>query len=281
MHAILESIENRDIALLFWFLVLVGWSFSKPGVRKSFGHLWRALTHYRILIAFGLAAATCALLCWCLSLLGLWGASQLKGSFVWFIAACVPSMMDIPKLSEDFSLFRKAALKNFELSVLVDFYLNLFQAPLLAELIIVPLATALTAMLVLSEKRDELKQAHSIITTFLAFIGFCWLGFQLYKLFTSFNEVRNLDTIRDFILPLALNLAFLPVLALYAAYAAYDSIFARVQFVIKPPRLRRFAKFALLARCGLNYMRAHRWFKSAWRIELNSKLSVWKSIGGA
>ncbi len=281
MDAILESIDNRDVALLFWLLVLIGWSFSKTAVRESFGHLWRALTQRRILIALGLAVTTTAILCYFLSLIGLWSAGQLKGSAVWFIAACIPSMMDIPKLSENFSFFRKAALKNFELSVLVDFYINLFQAPLLAELIIIPVASTLTGMLVISESKDELKQVHGFITNTLAFIGISWFVFQTYKLFTSFNEVRNLDTIRDFILPLALNIAFLPVLALYAVYAAYDSVFARVQFVVKEPRLRRFTKFALVARCGLNYMRVHRWFKSARSGELSTRASIWSSIGGA
>jgi len=281
MNAALESIDNRDIALLFWLLVLLGWSLSKPAVRKSFGGLLRAITQRRLLVAFGLAAATTALLCYCLSLVGLWGPGQIKGSFFWFIAACIPSMMDIPKLSEDFGLFRKAALKNFELSVLVDFYINLFHAPLLIELIILPVAATLTAMLVLSEKREELKPVHGIVTNVLATIGLCWLAFQTYKLFTSFGDVRNLDTIRDFVLPLALNLAFLPMLALYAVYAAYDSVFARVPFVVKDPSLRSFAKFALVARCGVNYMRVNRWFKSAWHTKLDTRSAVWSSVGGA
>jgi len=281
MDAILASINNRDIAFLFWLLILLGWIFSKAAVRKSFGGFWRAFAQHAILIAFGLAAATTALLCYCLSLAGLWDVSQLKGSVVWFIAACIPSMMDIPKLSEDFGLFRKAALKNFELSILVDFYLNIFQAPMLAEIIIIPVAATLTGMLVLSETRDELKQAHGVVTKSLAFIGISWLAFQTYKLFTSFNEIRNLDTIRDFVLPISLNLAFLPVLALYTVYAAYDSIFARIRFVVKDPRIHRFTKFAILARCGPNYMRAHRWFKSAWHADLNNRSSVWRSIGEA
>lgn len=281
MHAILESIDNRDLALCFWLAVLFAWILCKPSLRRHLKAVWKAVTHHRILIAFGFAAATVAALSYLLNLVGLWTLSQLKGSVAWFLVACIPSMMDIPKLSHDFGLFRTAALKNFELSVLVDFYVNLFHAALLVEIILLPVATALTAMIVLAELKPELKAAHRPLTSILAAIGICWLVFQAYKLASSFEEVRNLNTVRDFVLPLALNLAFLPVLVLYAVYAAYDSVFANLQFVIKQPALRRFAKISLLLRCGLNYMRARRWLKQARHADLDNRALVWRSVGQA
>ena len=281
MQAIVDSITNRDIALCFWLLVLFAWSISKPAIRGSLASLWNAFARRQILVAFGLAAATTAGLAYLLSIAGLWTLSQLKGTVIWFLVACVPSMMDIPKLSEDFGLFRKAALKNFELSVLVDFYINLFHAPLLVEIIVLPVATTLTAMLVLAENKEELKPAIRPITNALVTIGVLWFLFQTYKLFTSFAELRDLNTIRDFALPLLLNLAFLPVLVLYAVYAAYDSVFARVKYVVKEPSLRPFTRFALLLRCRWNYMRLRRWFRLAWQVELTDRKKIWQSIGGA
>lgn len=131
MDAILKSIDARDFAVLFWLGLLLVVVNTKPEVRKSFIGLWRAFTHHKILIAMGLAAVITTLLCYCMSLIGLWGVSQLKGSIVWFVVACIPSMMDVPRLSEDFGLFKKAALKNFELTVLVSFYINLFKGAFL------------------------------------------------------------------------------------------------------------------------------------------------------
>lgn len=281
MDAILNSIDNRDLALCFWLLVLLGWMLHKPGMRRSLRELIRALLQRKILFAFGIAALTTALLSYALSLMGLWTLAQLKGSFVWFIAACIPSVTDVPRLSENFSLFRKAALKNFELSVLVDFYINLFHAPFAIEVVLLPVALALTAMVVIAEKRADLKPAHGLLTNALAIIGLCWGVFQAFKLFTSFDQIRSLDTIRDFVLPIALNLGFLPFLVLFAVYAAYDSVFARVPLVVNPPTLSRYTKLALMARCGLNYMRLNRWFKRAWHLKLDSRSSIWRSIGGA
>lgn len=136
-------------------------------------------------------------------------------------------------------------------------------------------------MLVLSETREELKHARNLLTKIVAVLGLFWIAFQTYKLFANFDEIRHLNTVRDFALPTALNLSFLPVLALYAAYAAYESIFARVQFVVEDSSIRRFTKFALLSRCGLNYMRARRWCRCALHANLNSRSAVWKSIGRA
>lgn len=278
MEEIFESIDNRDIAVIFWVLLLVGWLSIKPAMRKSLADLWDALTDQKILIAFLLAAAITAFLCYCLKIAGLWTISQLKGTVVWFVAACIPSMMDIPKLSEDFSFFKKAALKSFGLSVFVEFYLNLFKAPLLVELIVVPLVVMLTCMLVLSEGRKDLKQAHGFIVNMLGLFGVVWILFQANKIFTSFSEIKNMKTIRDFTLPIALNLAFLPFLAIYAIYAAYDSIFSRLQFIVKNPDLRRFTMFALILLCSLNYTRAHRWSRRAWHADLNNRSAIWKSI---
>lgn len=127
MDEILKSIDARDTAVLLWLGLMLVVVNRKSEVRKAFGGFWRAFTHYKILIAIVFAAAITALLCYCLYVVGIWSVNQLKGCVVWFLAACIPSMMDIPKLSEDFSLFKKAALKNFELSVFVSFYLNLFK----------------------------------------------------------------------------------------------------------------------------------------------------------
>lgn len=280
MDAIFKSIDNRDLAVCFWLLVFLGWVLYKPATRRSLGALMRMLIGRHILVAFGLAAATTALLSFGLSLFGLWTLSQLKGSLVWFIVACIPSIMGVPKLSEDFTLFRTAALKNFQLSVLVDFYINLFHAPLLVEIALFFLVTFLAVMIVIAESRDELKSAHGVLTNIFAVIGLCWAGFQTFKLFSSFNEVQTIDTARNFVLPLALNLSFLPVLMLYAVYAAYDSVFSRLQFVVKSPLLHRYAKAALIVRCGLNYMRLNRWFKRAWHLNLDSYSAIWRSIDG-
>lgn len=281
MQAIVDSFTNRDIALCFWLLVLFVWCISKPAIRGSLASLWDAFARRQILIAFGLAAATTSGLAYLLSRIDLWTLSQLKGTAIWFLVACIPSMMDIPKLSEDFGLFRKAALKNFELSVLVDFYINLFHAPLLVELLVLPIATTLTAMLVVAENKEDLKPAIRPITNALVTIGVLWFLFQTYKLFTSFGEIRDMNTIRDFALPLLLNIAFLPILILYAVYAAYDSVFARVQFVVKDPTLRAFTKFTLLLRCRWNYMRLRRWFRLAWQTDLTDRKKIWQSVGGA
>lgn len=281
MDAILQSIDNRDIALCLWLLALLGWSLSKPKIRRSLGEFWAALARRQILIAFGIAAATTALLSYGFSLIGLWTLSQFKGSFVWLVAACIPSIMGVPKLSQDFSLFKKAALKNFELSVLVDFYVNLFPGPLLVELILLPVAAALTVMVLIAESRHDLKSAHKLLSNALALVGICWFAFQAYKLVTSYTDVLSLNTARDFVLPLALNISFLPVLALYAVYAAYDSVFARVRFVVKEPALHRYTKMVLVARCGLNYMRLNRWFKRAWHLDLHDRSMIWRSISGA
>lgn len=281
MQAIVDSITNRDIALCSWLLALLGWCISKLAIRDSLASLWSAFTRLQILVAFGLAAATTAGLAYLLSLAGLWTLSQLKGTVIWFLVACIPSMMDIPKLSEDFGAFRKAALKNFELSVLVDFYINLFHAPLLVELVFLPVATTLTAMLVVAENKEDLKQAIHPITNALVTIGVLWFLFQTYKLFTSFSEIRDLNTIRDFALPLLLNIAFFPALILYAVYAAYDSVFARVQFVVKDPSLRPFTKLTLMLRCRWNYMRLRRWLRLAWQTDLTDRKKIWQSVGGA
>jgi hypothetical protein len=278
MQDVINSITNRDLALCFWILVLIAWSFSKAPIRHALFSLLDAFTNRQILMAFGLAAATTAAYSYLFCLFGIWTLSQLKGTAAWFLFACALSMMDISNLSRNSSLFRKVALKNFELSILVDFYINMFHAHFLVELIILPIATTLTAMLVLSEKMEEFKPAISPLKTLLAIVGTMWLLFETYKLFTSFREIMNINTARDFALPLLLNLSFLPALFLFAAYTAYDSVFSRIQFIIKDPSLRTFTKIILLLQCQLNYMRLHEWAKSAWHEELTDREKILQSI---
>jgi len=60
MDAVFKSIDNRDIAVLFWLLILLGGISLKPELKKSLNHVWRAFIRSKMLSAIGLAATATA-----------------------------------------------------------------------------------------------------------------------------------------------------------------------------------------------------------------------------
>jgi hypothetical protein len=273
-----HSIDSRDLAIAIWLVIFFTWCATKPEVRKSLGNFLAILASRPIFISIFLAAGYISIVTYALEALNCWTFYQLKITIFWFTAAGMPALMDTPKISRNPSMLRTAFLKNFKLSLLLDFFVNLFRFPIVGELIFVPLTAILGGLIAVAQSDEKYVPARKFINIIVAILGFGLFCYEIFKLATAFDTIANINTLRNFVLPILFNIAFIPILWGMSIYAAYESAFCRLQFLIKDKELQSYTKCRLILRFRANTSALNSWFDAAWSCSFDSQNDIDQSI---
>jgi hypothetical protein len=81
---------------------------------------------------------------------------------------------------------------------------------LVVELVLVPVLFLLAGLLVVSQLKEEYKPVERLVSNATALFGagvFAYAGYSIYSDWSSFAKV---ETAKDFLVPLALSLLFMP-----------------------------------------------------------------------
>lgn len=278
MLEILNSIDTREIATAIWLGIFITWCVTKPGVRKGFGSVISAATARPIVIALSLAIAYLSAVTIDLRAYDLWTLTQLKITVLWFFFAGIPALMDTPDISNDPTKLRAAVAKNFKLSLLLDFFVNLYKMPLFLELVFVPFTALIGGLLAVAQSNEKYVTVQKLLNGILLAVGLGALVFATYKMTTDFSAIANANTLRDLALPIIYNIAFIPLLWAMSIYAAYEAVFCRLPFVIKDYALHPYARCRLLLGFRTDVSALNDWFKAAWSGALNTRSDILQSI---
>lgn len=278
MFEILNSLDTRELATAIWLGIFIAWCVTKPGARKGFGSVVSAATSRPIAIAFGLAIAYLSVTTLALRALDLWTLKQFKITVLWFFVAGIPALMDTPEISNDPAKLRASVVKNFKLSLLLDFFLNLYKLPLLAEIVFVPFTALVGGLLAVAQSDEKYAPVQKLLNGVLITVGLGLLTFVTYKVVTSFGAIANANTLRDLALPIIYNIAFIPLLWAMSIYAAYESVFCRLRFVIKDGALHSYARRRLVLGFRTDISALNAWFKTAWSGAFTTRNDIAQSI---
>lgn len=108
--------------------------------------------------------------------------------------------------------------------------------------------------------------------------GVGFLVFETYKTITSFETIANLDTLRDFALPIFYNIAFIPLLWVMSIYEAYESVFVRLKFVVKDKTLHSYTRRKLITCFRTDIGALNTWFREAWSGAFSCRSDIDQSI---
>lgn len=278
MKEFLSSVNTRDIATAIWLGIFVTWCVTKPKVRQAFCKVVAAATAWRIAVTFSLAIAHLSAVTFVLTTLGLWTIAQLKITGLWFAGVGIPILMSIPQVSRDVRQLRSSFGKNFKLSLLLDFFVNLYKMPLLAELIFVPFSALVGGLLAVAQSDDKYSPVQKLLNGVLSVTGVGIIGFVTYKITTDFAQIANLNTLRNFALPLIYSLAYFPLTWAFVIYAAYESVFCLLPFVIKDPELHPYVRRRLIFSFGADVSSLNTWLKAASSTRFITRSDVVRSI---
>lgn len=249
-----------------------------PKIRGSIFGLLRAFFVRQILVGVAFLFTYIGVVVLLLEQVGIWAPSQLKLTLLWLCTAGLLGLFSAPKVSENPELISRAARGTFQITMMLEFFVNLYRMPLPAELVFVPFSVFLAAMIAVSELNEDHRPANKFLTGVAMVVGLALLAYAGWKTLDNFSAIANVETARSFVLPIIFSALLLPFVWLVAVYCAYESVFVRLKFVAKDKSLHPYIKRSLLLkfRGNIRYLRA--WFKVAWFRTFATRKDVDESI---
>lgn len=278
MEGFVQTFDNREIAMGVWLLVLIMWAGRKSEVRLALFNLIKAALAKQLVIAFIIFTSYFFLLVVVLSIAQIWTKSQLKITLFWFFSAGLAGLASSAKVQGGKLCMLEKAKQNFSISVLLDFFVNLYRMPLLAELAFVPFITALTAIVVFSGYDEKHKKVESCSNTLLICIGLLILIYAIYMSAKNLDAVLTINNARELALPIAFSIGILPIIWLGNIYTSYENVFVRLQYLIADRSLHHYTKLALIRAFQADTESLHKWFRDAWSENLDSVKAIDASI---
>ena len=256
MNESIFTFTNREISILLWFSLIAAWILSKREFRSSILSMVKQFLHPKIFAPFLLAAGYVALIVMGLERLGLWDPTLLKSTLIWGLGAGVVMFFNSPGINDGRKFFFKTITDTLKLIIVVEFVINFYVFPLIAELILVPVLSFLSIMLVVAESQRDKKYepVKKALRWLVSFAGFVLLSFALWKLFSDTGAFFTSDNARQFLLPITMTFAFMPGIFVLALYSDYEWLFIRIDHFLGRGSNAR-VKLACFRKCLLSLSR--------------------------
>lgn len=247
------GLDNRKLALIIWavFIFVIICSNKKFG--SSVVQVLKAISHPKLLLVFLAALAYSVFVIWGLTRISFWHLSMLGDSVFWFLGAGVIFIMNTQDLS-DTTKFKRRLNEYVSFTVLLGFFVNLYNFNLLTEMILLPLVSVLAMLVVVSEKKQEFRKVSIFLNGFISVIGVMFLLWSIFQLIKNIPTTNALALAESIILTPVLTLLFLPFIYFLGVYSMYDTVFCSISHLFRNSTNEiSKVKQTAFKECGLNY----------------------------
>lgn len=260
----LQQFNTREMAVIFWLLIMIVWVISQKTIRKSLFDVFRALFKLKILSVIISAILYTVLVAYILAKVGIWEWTLLKDVIYWFIAIAFVLLMNTNKATQEKGFFLNVLKDNLKIILVLEFLLTLYTFNLLAEIVLVPILVIIGVISAFAATKKEYLPVKKLFDFILSLIGIFFIIFALGKVFGDFQNIANSQSLRTLILPPLLTAAFIPFVYFFALIMAYETLFIRLSiFNKKNPSLIKFAKYKIMRLCHLNLAKLNHFAKES------------------
>ena len=233
------DLNSREQALVIWLCIVVTAIMLSKGVRPAFLGVLRALMHRKIVDVVGLAGLYTAACTWLLSKVGLWDWGNLKTVVVWFFTTAFITIANTKALETGPAFFGVLIREALAITAVVVFIGGINTLPLWGELLMLPFLMFVAAMVAVAEHKPEHRIVLAPLNAILTFAGLYILGFSIYRIVTDWQKLDPAFQAREFAIPIALTVMFLPYLYGLMIYMGFENAVVRLKFRIENRGLRR------------------------------------------
>jgi len=255
----LEVFSNRELALGFWFSVMLVLSLTQPRIRKSVATLVKAAVPAKLLSLYTALALYGVIVVLLLRPLGLWTASHLKDTVLWFAGVGIVSLFRVAFTKPKDHPFRSLISDGIRVAVVIEFLANIYSFPLLVEVVSIPIVVAAAVASAIAGQNPEQKSVRKATGCALSVYGLIVLIFFVSSVVQNPKELIAPSSLVSFVLPLVLTVALIPFAYLFSLWAQYETVFARLSNATDDHRLARAAKIRILRRFNLKLRSLQRW----------------------
>lgn len=274
----MELFNNREIAILIWSALLIGWALTNESIRHAFAGFVRTAFTKPLVKVYAAMGLYVVIIGYILHALGLWNVSQLKPTIIWAFSIALISALRAHKIIDDPDYFKRAVRDNINLVIVLEFILGVYTFPLLGELVLVPITTFLGAVKVFAEGKEKHRPVAKLLDGLFFLFGLFVLGYAAYKLWVGFSEFATVQTLQDFYTPPLLSILFLPFLFVLSVFLAYERAFLNLKRNTRDASVYRFARGQAMRTFWHRARQLERWAHTTFFNRLNSEQGVRESI---
>lgn len=269
-----DIVNNREIAVVFWTVILFAWVLSYREVRSSLKEVVRVFFAKQIVISMLLFITYVLAVVFLLYKIGIWYPSNLKTTVFWVIGTAFTMLMTINDVKKNEHYFRKVVLDNLKLLLVLEFILGLYVFNLWMELILVPILAITVILKDFTESKPEYKSVATLLNVVMVMFGTGLLTFSIYSLVYDLQGFATADNLREFILPPVLTLSFLPFIYVMALYIAYENIHMRMRFFCKERKLVWHAMWRVFNKFHFNLNNLNRWSSTVGILKITNQSDI-------
>jgi hypothetical protein len=250
-------LNNRELVIIFWSVVIIVFAATKKDVRKSFLLVLKQFFNPKIIVPLLISTTPVLLILYVMERLALWDNSSLKETIVWAIGAGIVMFFNSTSIKTGKELLKKSLKDSIKLVVLVEFIVNFYVFPIAVEFFLVPLITILVLMQTVAgfQKDKKYEPTKKFLGALVALIGLVLIIYACSELTDKPNEFFTWQNLKLLLLPIMLTIAYIPSVYLLALYGAYESLFIRIDFFLKEQSSTSKLKAACAKKCLLSVSR--------------------------
>jgi hypothetical protein len=267
------GLNNREWAALFWLIAALIWALSNQDIRRSAAAAARTALHPKISIPLILMLVYVGAMVYEGWRLRVWRAGLVKDTIIWFVGSALVLFVNLSKASQERHFYLRTALRTLQITVLIEFFINLFVLSFWAELLLQPLVVLLVLVSSVADRDRQYRSVKQLVDRTVEIVGFCLAAFSLTELVRHWGQLDKLEHGLQFALPVWLTVGLLPLIYLVSVYATYEVAFLRIDWATKDRTSRRRAKLALVITL-LGRTRSLSTFAGSWAHQVGSAGSL-------
>lgn len=275
----MDLFNNRELASATLLAILFLWGWGKgPDFRDSLYDVLKSLLQRQMLIILLTLLMYVLMVVYFLAELQIWNSTQTKNTILWFLFIGVAQLFSATKI-KNMNLYLKASINSqLRLIVIIEFLVAFHSYGYFTEIILVSVVTLLMFCSVASERKAKNKKLKRIFDAIVSCIGIFIFLDSMLNIYLEPSAFLNIDTFRDFLIPVALSVSVLPYMCFFYYFMSYEKAFVKIRIYTDCRSLQRYAKLKSLISFRGNVRLINDWVSYSCIPEFKSKQTIRESI---
>lgn len=273
-----DIFDNSEYASIFWIIIFVCFLICYKRTRRSVKDLIKITFQPKFSIIYILALAYNAFFIFLLYKAGYWEISLLKETLLWILLAGSVMMFNIIEVKNAKLYFIKILNDTFKWAVAIEFIVGLYSFNIYFEFFSIPISVFVGCIIAIGEKDERNISFIGKLKNIIFFTGSILIIYKLFQIISNYKSHLNIENLKQFMLTPILAALFIPFLYGLFLFVNYENIFVSINYGIKSPELRNYAKFWAFWKFNFNVSGLKRWRDSIFMNEIRLKNDVIESI---
>ncbi len=234
MATIFDIFNNREFVLLTYSTIAFTLFLFYTPLRKQFWKILKIIFTTHLINVWLIVAINFSLTLLVLQKINFLEVEHAKTAIFWLILFATPLTFTYGQKQKSDGYFKSLLVDATKLTIVIEFVVNFYSFPLLAEFIIWPFIILIAFIQGVNlGQMDNGKgdiRIQRLIENIFAVLGIALFIFLAIKIIRSPFDLFTLSTLKDFLLPIILTLTYIPLLYFIFLCLEYQDYFLHLSY---------------------------------------------------